>query len=462
MNQSNDEEKVEIGQIYSKDAEAACIGSVIIAPEVLLLSDIKPEQFYIFQNRKIWEAIKLLHLRKVTPDYVTIISELDRMGALDEIGGPAYISSLISVVPSSLSFEHYASVVKDKAYRREVVRQCSELAKAAYTGENVSDHVARILRELSSSADSGNTIYRLGDILSDVYDLAAQRAQNPTDVWGMRTGFPMLDAYLGGVQQGESWYIAGQPAVGKSKFAHQIGIAMAMPEQGSNPGAIFSLEMRKTALGYRDLSLLSGVSTRSMKTGHLEEGAWDKITAGLDTGASLPVYVDDTPRLTPGQLRSRIARLKIEHDIKWVVLDYLLLMGGVKAKDETEKSAILSGETTAMAKEFDVAMITVNSVTKEAMDSSKAGMAMVRGSGQMIHDADLISFIVPDPNFKPKNGDPIERLLLSFMKFREGDRGLKSIDLTAAFGVPRFDETYSKRAGPSVDVNQVAQEWWNN
>jgi replicative DNA helicase len=448
-----DEGEGETRILFSKDAEEAVLGAAIIDPAGIDLIDLTPEEFYVHRYRWVWQALSALRTRKVIPDYVTLIDELERAGQLSEIGGPAFITSLVSAVPNSQGIEHYAAIVRDKAQRRDILRQANELAKAAYASEPITESSMRITREISGSfSNNDGSTSRLGDVLSSTYDEVVERSKNPTDVWGIPTGFIDLDNYTGGLQPGESFYLAGQPGIGKSKLAHQIGLQMAMPEQGNHAGAIFSPEMQKMQMGFRDLSVLSNIETRRLKTGRLEGDDWHKLVNGVSLGDSLPVWLDDTARLTPGLFRAKVARLKAEYDIEWVVLDYLLLMEGVKAKDETEKSAILSREVRTVAKEFKVAMITVNSVVKEGMDTGKAGMSLMRGSGQQVHDGDLIAFLVKIPE-----APSLARL--AFVKFREGGRGLASIDFYVHDSIPRFD-TVTVGHIATRDNGRVTEEWW--
>lgn len=375
--------------LYSQEAEEAVLGAALINPDVVRYLDIEPKHFYIQRHQWIWEAITTLDGR-ANVDIVTLSEELNRRGQLGPVGGMPFIATLSMAVPSSLGAESYARIVKDYSQRRTILQVASDLARAAYDAKTLDSVTAQAIDTLALGTHSDQSLH-IRDVVSEVYNEVEQRSKEPRDVWGLETGFIDFDKATGGLQPGEVYYLAGEPGVGKSKLAIQMGINMGSKQI---PGAIFSLEMGRKQLVRRSLSALAEVPTRNLKTGRMDADEWTRFNYAVEQAANFPIYINDNSALTTTQLRAELSRLQARHHIAWGVVDYLLLMGDTEGANETEKSAHLSRRIKSIAKSLDIALITVNSVTKDGMDEEKAAnQKQIRGSGQVIHDADIIGIL---------------------------------------------------------------------
>lgn len=430
------------------EAEQALIGAAMINPAVLDETDIKPDEFYVHKNRWIWAALRSLQEKNIAPDYITLCDALTKSGKLEELGGQPYLVSLVSQIPSSMHAVGYAELVRQCYHRRQAVLIGGNLARAGYDVKaNLDEEIIKAVEALAMGASSSAGAEHISLAVGEVYDEVSERAKNPVDVWGLQTGLLDVDRYIGGLENGTTFHIAGEPGIGKSILANQIGVNMATNGHG---GAMYSMEMKRKLVARRALSALSKVATRTLKTGRLEDDDWTKFIGAVDKLGSLPIFLCDTPDLTIQQIRVDCARLKAQWGIEWFLVDYLLLMGGYEKLDETERSARFSKGISDIAKSLDLVGITIDSVTKDLMDGGAPNKKSVRGSGQIIHDADIVAILTEHINPGGKKNPNLATL--TFTKGRELDAGLFSVDLLRTKHYPSF-------ASVQIPGAEVREHW---
>jgi replicative DNA helicase len=380
---------------HSPASEEALLGAVLIDPDAydLAAQFLVADDIYIHKNRFIWQTFNELKATSTPIDFLTVCKALDNAGQLDEVGGPSYLTGLLNAVPSSLHAEAYAREIKQAAVRREMLATANRLATAAYSTDqqpdrnlmDVRDEIDRLL-----SHSSGHQISRLSPVLSVVNDQIIERSKNPCDVWGIPLGLPKLDTETGGQQQGELTILSGSPGIGKTWAAIGFGLEMS----NSAPGAFITLEMTKEAITRRILAAQSGVRSRTLRTGRIDDCDWSKISHAIGALETLPFYLDDRAR-DLGGLRASLARLKREADIKWFILDYMMLLEDT-GRDEIESTANASRALKHICLDLNLAGLVIHSVNKAGMDQTgmaAASKANLRGSGQVIYYADLILFL---------------------------------------------------------------------
>jgi replicative DNA helicase len=419
---------------FSQSAEEALLGAILINPGELREIEIEPSDFYIQRNRWIFEAIRSIP----EPDIITLSDKLTISGHFQEAGGLAYLTQLIGNTPSSLDAGKYAEVIKQHAKRRRIMQAANDLAKCASSEDDkIDEGIANIVDTLTMGIRPKIGAVPWSVFLSQVFDEVDERSKNPKDIWGLSTGFKDFDTATGGLQPGEVLYVGGEPGIGKSILSMQMAVNLG---KAGYPGAIYSLEMRGNQVGRRALSSIAKIETRHLKTGRLEDDEWPRFTAAFEEASQYPINLCDDAYLTTGALRADLARLKARYNIQWFVLDYLFLMAdGDGRMDDNQRTAYLSRHIKSICSEFNVSGITVNSVTKDGMgNDARPSQKNIRGSGQVIHDADLILFLT---NHIPSQNETLNKSLrtCTFGKGRELENSsgyfhLVKFDKWPAFG----------------------------
>lgn len=411
---------------YNQEAEKALLGCVMINPSIFDQVAITAGEFYLARHQFIWTAFANLARRGVAIDFVTLTDELERDGHLKEIGGAAYVTSLLTEVPSTLHADHYAKIVRDRARRRAMIITASGLAAAAYNDTaDLDTSAAQAIDALSSGSTQGELL-PISKAVSQVIDYVDERQQNPKKIWGIPTGFADLDRLTGGMTG--LWYIGGAPGVGKSILMLQILIQAAKRGCGS---ALFSLEMSSAAQVIRAVSGESKVPTRSMHTGSMTPDELAQFYTACGLLASLPIYICDTPSLSTAQLRSYLAQAKMKYDIQLFGLDYLYLMSDGDTDKMVERTETISRRIKGIQRSLGLAGLTVNSVTKGGMNGADPESANLRGSGQLVHDADIVMFLTKEKEATLHK--------LSITKARDLD-STGSVELVKLQGWPAFKD----------------------
>jgi len=396
--------------LYSDDTERSFLGAMLINPGGVQDIDLRDDDFYGDRNRKIWHTMKSLSTRGIEPDFVSLCASLEKQDALIDIGGGAYLAELVNSPGTFMNSSQYAASIRDYGRRRRALLAASKLAAGAYN--LISDFDAstqEVVQEIVMDVSSRRGAEPISGAIDALYAEVEELSKNPRgEVWGMPTKILDYDRISGGLHKGEVVYIAGEPGVGKSILAMQMAINLAM--QGY-PGAIYSLEMGSMQLCRRMVSAVAKVDNHKLKTGRLSDVEMTAFVQGCQAVALPNLFLCSESDITISDLRADIARLKNRHGLAWFVLDYLYLLnddGGVK-RNETELTAVLSRKIKTICRSYDVAGITVNSVVKDGMDGGVSGKKAMRGSGQVIHDADVIMFlrdpasgatVVNDPHIK--------------------------------------------------------------
>lgn len=422
-------------------AEEAVLGSVLINPlSFFELAFLKSTDFHVHRHQWVWDAFTRLSDRHAEIDIVTVSDELRER--LADAGGAAFLTNLTLNVPSSLNAESYARIVQENSMRRQLRGIASSLANDSV---NIRKDPREAIVEARTRIDavqdlSEHKLISFGQLLGDTFTTVQERAKDPKEVWGFRTGLPTFDRQTGGVQQSELLYVAGAPAVGKTWL--ELGWGVEFGRQA--PGVWVSLEMKRTAVGRRILSGISGVSTRAMKSGFLNEGDWPRLTRAVGDFADLPILFDDTAYDTH-RLRSMLVWAKQEKGIRWFIVDYALLLLD-QGRDEIEQSKVISANMKRIVNDLDLAGVVIHSVVKLGMNEhDEPSMADQRGSGQAIHDADVQLFLTKvskNSGFSEEDQKRMATLWVS--KGRELEQSRFSINLTRRGTSPFWVEVDTK------------------
>lgn len=424
--------------LYSEEAEKQLLGAIIINPGCLDQVDLSPTDFHVIKNARLMGVIQSMARSSVLPEYRTIIEYFNRKGESDY---EKYINELVlGESPIFANTESLVRIVKDYSARRNILQNASELAKLAYDLERpIADPLANVVDGLVTNVGPTHGAEHWGTALNEFYDWAEERTHNPGEIWGIPSGFVDLDKATGGYHPGELIYIAGEPGIGKSILSVQMGVQMA---RAGYPGAIYSLEMGLRQVISRIISGLTKVRTRTIKQGNTTTEDWGTIIETIEEGRTWPLYLSEAASLTTQNLRADIARLKSRNKISWAVIDYDMLLddGGGKL-DETAFSSLVSKRLKQITKDMMIPIITVSSVTKDAIgEEGNTTMRGVRGGAQKLHNADLVMFLT---KHNPNKGEwTLQNDNIRTLKIVKGRdlESLTSIDLVKFENYPAFGD----------------------
>lgn len=416
---------------HSIEAEQAVLGGLMLSPNAWdrVADRIGEADFYRKDHRLIYRAIASLASRNVECDPVTLGEWFDSHNLADEIGGSATLIELANNTPSAANITAYADIVRDRAVLRELIDAATEIAGNGYqtagreTQAILEDAEQRIFRISEAGARGKQGFQSIGDASKVATKMLFERYENQGSLSGLTTGFPDLDRLTTGLQPSDLVIVAGRPSMGKTALA--IGIAEAAAVRNNSAVAIFSMEMSATQISFRLLSSLGRIDQQNIRTGNIDEDEWPRVTSAIRMLTDMRLYIDDTPALSPVDLRARARRLHREHGLNLIVVDYLQLMQvpGSKENRATEVSEI-SRTLKALAKELNVPVVALSQLNRslEQRTDKRPVMADLRESGGIEQDADVIMFIYRDEYYNKDSPDKgLAEVIIS--KQRNGPTG---------------------------------------
>jgi len=437
---------------HSREAEEAVVGAVLINPEVYydVAQFLVAEDFYIHRNQWIWEAFTRLHEQRIPVDLLTLSDELEKTNQLAEVGGSAYITSLINQVPSSLNAESYGRIVEGHSIRRKMIIAANKIASLAYKSDDSIDFVMGEAEKTIFGVSERRTKHEVQPIravLSDYYDRIDELAKRPEDFHGVPTGFTDLDKLLNGLQPSDFLIIAGRPGQGKTGFLLTLAKNSALIHK--KHVAIFSLEMSNEQVVQRLIAQETGISSHNLRNGKLVGNEWELFNHAIEVFSDTHMYLDDTPALTPLQLRTKCRRLHMEYGIDLVIIDYLQLMGGDSRNDNrVQEVSHISRSLKVLARELNVPVLAAAQLSRavEQRTDKKPMLSDLRESGSLEQDADIVMFIYrPDEYEKDNDKNNITKILIA--KHRNGPVG--EIDLIFRGELTRFENAATKMFKPN-------------
>jgi len=395
---------------HSVEAEQAVLGGLMIDANAwdAVADIVAASDFYRRDHRLIFEAIAEVAEIRGACDVVTISEHLESKGRLEEVGGLHYLGSIARDTPSAANVRAYSEIIRERSILRQLVAAGGEIAAAATdsrgrpAGELV-DEAERRVFEIAERGSRGRSGFRaVRDILPQTIDRLDTLHQSPGEIRGVPTGFTLLDRKTAGLQPGDLVVIAGRPSMGKSTLAVNIAESAAIAK-GVAAG-IFTMEMSAEQVTLRMISSLGRVNASHLRSGNFSDEDWSRIQGAMSQLSSAPIYLDESPALTPTELRARARRLKRERDLGLIIVDYLQLMQvpGTKENRATEISEI-SRSLKALAKELSVPVIAISQLNRavEQRTDKKPVMSDLRESGAIEQDADLILLIYREEAYDP-------------------------------------------------------------
>ena len=389
------------------EAEQAVLGSMLIEREAIIkVADVlHKEDFYREANREVFQAIIDLHDHGEAVDLVTVADELRNRGLLEAIGGVAYLTTLANSVPTAANAEHYARIVEEKALLRQLISVATDIVARGYQGaEEVAALIDDSERRIFEIAQRRSTeeYSPIKGVLLDAFERIEFLYSNKEGVTGVPTGFKELDALTSGLQPSDLIVIAARPSMGKTTLLLNMARNAALNK--SFPVAIFSLEMSKEQLAQRLLCAEAGVDGQRLRTGHLTDADWPRLSHALGRLSDAPIFIDDTPSISAMELRAKARRIKAEHDLGLIIVDYIQLMR-TRGRVENRQQEIseISRSLKALARELKVPVVIGSQLSRavEQRDDKRPMLSDLRESGAIEQDADLVAFIFREEYYKP-------------------------------------------------------------
>ena len=428
------------------EAERSVLGSLLIDPEgyTKVSGALRPEDFYRHSHKRLYQAIQSLGERSEPPDWVTVCEELERMEALEEVGGEVYVSSVANDVPSAFHVEYYADIVRRAAVLREIIDGASRIASMAMTADaestQVLDTAESIIFSIARQTDSREYV-PIREVLTEFFDQLDFRNQHPGVLSGIPTNFETLDSLTGGFQRSDLVIVAARTGIGKTTFL--LNVARNAARNNEVPVGIFTLELSAEQLVQRLVSLEARIDSRKLRDADLEDTDFQRIGRAIGELSESPIYIDDSPMLSIMQLRGKARRMQAEHNIGMIVLDYLQLMQGSRTENRVQEISEITRSLKGLARELNVPIVAGAQLSRavEQRPESRPRLSDLRESGSIEQDADLVIFLYAETSDSTDAG-PVN-IVCDVAKHRNGPVG--RLNLRFARNLGRFDEV--KRSG---------------
>ncbi|MCX5809465.1 MAG: replicative DNA helicase [Proteobacteria bacterium] len=427
------------------EAEESILGGLLIDPESInkVVDLINTEDFYKDAHGKIYDAMIGLYEKNEPIDIVTVSSSVRDKGILDKIGGATYLNTLVDLMPSAANITQYAKMVREKALLRNLINVATEIVEKGFDLDvNVDGYIddAEKMIFQVSERKFRPSFYSVKDIVMDNVKIIERLYEKKQTVTGVPTGFTELDKMTSGFQPSDLIVIAGRPSMGKTALSMNIAQYVATMRDGAVPVGIFSMEMSKEQIVTRLLSSESEVDHSKLRTGTLSSSEWPKLAQAAGKLSEALIFIDDSPSMNVLELRARARRLKKEHGLGLVIVDYLQLMKGRAAVTDKREQEIaeISRFLKSLAKELHIPVIAISQLNRmvEQREDKRPRLADLRESGAIEQDADVIIFIYRDEiyNRDKESNKGLAEIVIG--KQRNGPTGtveLAFLDKTATF-----------------------------
>jgi len=403
---------------HSIEAEQSVIGGLMLDNESYdhVTEILGEKDFYRKDHRLIFNAITYLANKEEPYDAVTVSEYLNDLGELENVGGLVFLGGIVQNTPSAANIKAYAGIVRERSVLRQLIKVGTNISDTAFNTQGqdsgaILDEAERDVLAIAEQRARGRKGFQnIKDLLNTSLDRIDELFHSKNPLTGISTGFDDFDQQTSGLQTSDLIIVAGRPSMGKTAFAMNLAENAAI--KSGEPVAIFSMEMPSEQLAMRMMSSLGRIDQNRIRTGKLEQDDWPRLSSAVSILSEAPLFIDDTPALTPGELRARARRLKRENNGKLglIIIDYLQLMqGGSGSRQENRATEIseISRSLKALAKELEVPVIALSQLNRglEQRPNKRPIMSDLRESGAIEQDADVIAFIYRDEVYNEDSPD---------------------------------------------------------
>ena len=441
---------------HNIEAEQAVIGAVFLEPNVFSGASerLVANDFFRANHQVIFEAMFELFEKGEPIDLVTVTTLLSNNQKLEIAGGVNYLTDVASSVPTAANIDYYCSIVEEKAVLRRLIQSATDIVTNTFSKEDqveeVLDEAEKTILEVSSRKNV-KAFKPIKDVLIEVYDDIEQLHHREDDVTGVPTGYRDLDRMTSGFQRNDLIIVAARPSMGKTAFA--LNIAQNVAIKTDENVAIFSLEMGAGQLVQRMLCAEGNIDSQRLRTGKLQQDDWGKLTMAMGSLSHAGIYIDDSPGIRVSDIRSKCRRLKQEHGLGMIIIDYLQLISGSESSRDNRQQEVseISRSLKSLARELEVPLIALSQLSRgvEQRQDKRPMMSDLRESGSIEQDADIVSFLYRDDYYDDESEQQnIIEIIIS--KQRNGPTG--TVELAFVKEYNKFvdlDRTYGDEAVPS-------------
>ncbi len=440
---------------HNVEAEQAVIGAIFLEPEAFSTASerLVSTDFYRANHQAIFATMSSLSDKGEPIDVITVTTNLANSDQLEQVGGVTYLTDLASSVPTAANIEYYSKIVEEKALLRRLIKSATDIVTNTFAKEDaveeVLDEAEKTILEVSSRKNSG-AFKPIKDVLIDVYDNIEQLHNSDNDVTGIATGYRGLDRMTSGFQKNDLIIVAARPSVGKTAFA--LNIAQNVAINSDENVAIFSLEMGADQLVQRMLCAEGNIDSQRLRTGALQSEDWGKLTMAMGSLSHAGIFIDDSPGIRVSDIRSKCRRLKQEHGLGMIIIDYLQLISGSESSRDNRQQEVseISRSLKGLARELEVPLIALSQLSRgvEQRQDKRPMMSDLRESGSIEQDADIVSFLYRD-DYYDEESEQQDIIEIIISKQRNGPTG--TVELAFKKEYNKFvdlDHTYGDSGAP--------------
>lgn len=393
------------------DAERSVLGAMILSKNVCyeIIGTLMADDFYLDRHRMIYEAMEEIHKKNMPIDITTLTAYLKDHGLLDKAGGVEYLLELSESVPTTAHSQYYCRIIEDKSMLRRIIQKSTEIIeKASGEIDDVGDFVSEAEKEILAVTHDRNAgeFKNIKQVVQNVTDHLMVLSSQGGQISGLKTNYYALDKITSGLQKGDLIILAARPSVGKTAFA--LNIASNVAYKSKEPVAVFSLEMPAEQLVSRTISSMGGIDTSQLRTGEIVKTNLNRYHAAADRVSQCNLYIDDGAGIKINDIVAKCRRLKQEHGLCLIVIDYLqLITGNGRSDSRQQEVADISRQLKALARELEVPLIALSQLSRsiEKREDKRPMMSDLRESGAIEQDADIIAFLHREDYQKTEEGE---------------------------------------------------------
>ncbi|WP_120168928.1 replicative DNA helicase [Thermohalobacter berrensis] len=392
---------------HSLEAEQSVLGSMLLDKDSIITATemLRSEDFYKEAHNEIFTAIIELHNRNEPVDLITLSEELKKRGTLEAIGGTTYLADLPEGISTTANIKNYCEIVKEKSILRKLIKASNEIISKGYEADQDINNIIELAEKKIFNITQNRThegFSSIKNVLMDTFDKIEELFQNKGGLTGVPTGFIDIDNMTSGLQPSDLILVAARPSMGKTAFALNIALNSALKSDASV--AIFSLEMSKEQLVQRMLSAESHVEIQKIRNGQLSEEEWPRLVRAMGPLSQAKIFIDDTPGISVAEMKAKCRKLKIEHGLDLILIDYLQLMqGDGTTENRQQEISQISRGLKGLAREMDCPVVSLSQLSRapELRSDHRPILSDLRESGAIEQDADVVMLLYRDEYYHP-------------------------------------------------------------